>query len=244
MAENIHIDLSDEIEQELGNRYQALCDELSSTLNSMYQELCEICTETKYEPMVNVVNTTINLFDEEIYRVAGQAFEEWLDSQGSFVAMAENSQAGDAALETARQFENNIRDMFEAFWSAHPLGEEVQIDTSRPKIKSEDFDTLKEIYTKFFQEIESLGEEHINQIKEAGTDDPTYNVIIPAVMAVTEPMKVAFEQFSSKVDEAKAESEQLKEQQDSKNEEAAQIATDTSGAAADIAEALKMFDDI
>lgn len=244
MAENIHIDLSEEIEQDLLGRYQSLGDDLTQKLNAMFGELEEICTQTQYEPMVNVVNTTITLFNEDIYGVADQAFEEWRDGEGSFSAASENSQAGEAAMETARQIETSIRDIFDSFWSSHPLGEAVQLDTSRPKIKGEDYEELKEIYTRFFQEVENVSEENINQIAELGSDDPTYNVIIPAVKAITKPIKEAFEQFCTKIDEAKEESENLKQQQDSKNEEASENATQTSASAADIAEALKMFDDI
>jgi len=244
MAENIHIDLTEEIEQDLLNRYQALCDDLTQKLNGMEQELEKLCSQTQYEPMLNVVNLTVNLFNDEIYNVANQAFEEWVDGSGSFSAAAENSQAGDSAIETAHQIEQNIRDLFEGFWSSHPLGEGVQLDTSRPKIKSEDFDELKEVYTRFFQEVGDVNEETISQIAEQGNDDPTYNVIIPAIRAIAEPMKNAFEQFCNKVDEAKEESESLKQQQDTNNDEASEATTNISASAADIAEALKMFDDI
>lgn len=244
MAENIHIDLTEEIEQDLLQRYQSLCDELAQKLGAMEQELEEICSETQYEPMVNVVNDTITLFNSDIFDVADRAFEEWREGLGSFSAASEKSQSGESALETARQIESNIRDIFDGLWGSHPLGEGVQLDTSRPKIKGEDFDELKEIYTKFYQDVEAISEENINQIVELGNDDPTYNVIIPAIKAITEPMKNAFEQFCAKIDEAKEESESLKQQQDANNDEASETATQTSASAAEIAEALKMFDDI
>lgn len=244
MAENIHIDLSEDIEKDLLNRYQGLCDELVQKLSAMKQELEELCSQTQFKPMLNVVNETINLFNNEIHEVANQVFENWIDSQGSFSAMSENSQAGEGALETARQIEQNIREIFEGFWSSYPMGEYVEIDTSRPKIKSENFDELKEVYTKFFQDVEVVNSETVAQISEQGDDDPAYNVIIPAVKAITEPIRNAFEQFCTKVDKAKEDSEELKQQQDANNNDASEVATNTSASAKDIAEALKMFDDI
>lgn len=244
MAENIHINLSEEIEQDLIQRYQSLSDDLTQKLGSMEQELEELCGQTQYEPMVNTVNEVINLFNTEIYSVADQAFEEWRDGAGSFSAASEKSQAGDTAMETARTIEQSLRDIFDGFWASQPIGEGIQLDTSRPKIKGEDFDDLKEIYTRFFQDVETIGQETINQIVEQGNDDPTYNVMIPAVKAITEPMKNAFEQFCVKVDEAKEDSEQLKQQQAQNNDEASEIATQTAASAADIKEAVKMFSDI
>jgi len=154
MAENIHIDLSEDIEQDVLQRYQSLCDDLTQKLNSMAQELEELCGQTQYEPMVNVVNDTVTLFNDEIYSVADQAFEEWKDGAGSFSAASENSQAGDAAAETARQMEQGIRDIFDGFWSSHPMGEGIQLDTSRPKISLKSY---SEVTTAFSVNLDMVG---------------------------------------------------------------------------------------
>ena len=241
MAENIHIDLTEEIEQELLNKYQGLCDELTQKLSGMAGELEKICERTGYAPMVAAVNQTINLFNDDIHATAEQVFEEWIDGYGSFQRAAENSMAGDAALETARSIENSIRDIFDNFWSGKALGEEISLDTSRPVIKSEDFDELKDIYTKCADEVGGISESAINGVKEQGSDNPTYNVIIPAMTAVTDPVKNAFEEFCKKIDEAKEKSEELKKQQDSRNEDAAEVATETAASAEDIGAVLNMF---
>lgn len=244
MAENIHIDLSEEMEEDLLGKYQSLCDDLTQELNSMMQELEELCGEVQYEPMVKVVNDTVDLFNGNIYSVSDQAFEEWRDGDGSFAAAAMKMQAGDDAIETATQIGQNIRDIFDEFWSSHPMGEGIQIDTSRPKVEEVNYDGLKEVYTKFSQNVETIGAGAINQIEQEGDEDPTYNVIIPAVKAITEPMQRAFTQFCVKIDEAKEESTALKQELVQANEDASETATVTSASAEEIAEALKMFDDI
>lgn len=244
MAANIHIDLSEEIEQDLLQKYQTLCGDLTQKLNSMEKELEGLCGQIRFKPIVKVVNATITLFNNDIFTTATKTFEEWKEGSGSFSAVAKNSQAGDAAIETAKKFEDKIKDAFDNFWIAHPMGEGLEIDTSRPKIKDEDFDNLKGIYTRFSEEVESRMETEISSIIELGNDDPTYNVIIPAVKAVTEPMKTAFKEFCAKIDKAKEDSENLKQQQSQHNDEASETATQTSASAADIASSLNMFDDI
>ena len=244
MAENIHIDLSEKIEQDIEKRYQDVCDALTEELNIMVQNLENICNETSYAPMVKCVNETVQLFDEDIYQLAKNVFEEWIDGNASFSAAVQTSQAGDAAQETARAIDGNIQDMFDNFWSSHPLGDAIQIDTSRPKVKAEDFDELKDIYTKAFENIESINEDSINQIVEQGEDNPTYNIIIPAIKAITETIKNAFGEFGKIIDDAKETSEKLKQTQDTNNQEALENATKTSADAGDIADAVKMFDDI
>ena len=244
MAENIHINLSEEIQQDIEKRYQDVCEALTKELNTMAQNLENICNGTHYVPIVNCVNETVQLFNEEIYQLAKSVFEEWLDGNASFSAAVQTSQAGEEAQETARAIDGNIQDMFDNFWSSHPLGDAIQIDTSRPKVKAEDFDELKDIYTKAFENIESINEDSINQIIEQGEDNPTYNIIIPAIRAITEPIKNAFEQFGKTIDNAKETSEKLKQTQDSYNVEASENATKTSASVEEIADALKMFDDI
>ncbi|MCI8995392.1 MAG: hypothetical protein HFI30_06840 [Lachnospiraceae bacterium] len=244
MAENIHLDLSEEMEQDLVSRYGNLCEELTQSLNRMAGEMEGICQKTQYEPMVRVVNQTIMAFNEEIYRVSSQAFEEWCEGEGSFTAAVRNSQAGEEAGETAAQMENHIRNLFEEFWSGHPLGDGLQLSTGRPEVNTEDYEELKKVYETCFQEVETIGEETEAALVTDGEESPTYHLMIPAVRAVAEPVKNAFEQFCVKIDEAKEESERLKQQQDTHNEESAENATNTAMSAADIAEELKMFDDI
>lgn len=238
MEGNIHVDLSESIEQDLRNVYQGLCDDLGKELGNMRGELEEICGRTKYEPMVEAVNQTIELFDTEIRDVADRAFNEWCEGEGSFPSAAENSQTGDAGTETARQIEQSIRDLFETFWTSKPMGDAVQTDTSRPEIKGEDFEDLKEVYNRCYQGIEDVGEKALSSIEGKGEDNPTYSIIIPAVKALFEPIKNAFEQFAAKADEAREKSEELKQAQESRNEEAAESITETTATAEEIADAL------
>ena len=210
---NYYMDfLSEEIEQDILWRYQSLCDDLTQKLGSMQQEIEELCNQTQFEPMVKIVNENIVLFNHGIYSVASQTFDEWIEGADSLVTAAEDIMEGDIAEDTARQIEQSIRDIFDGFWSSHPMGDGVQLDTSKPKIKGGDFDELKEIYTRFFQDIESTGKEVVNQIAEQGSENLTYEAIIPAFKAITEPMKNAFEQLLIKVDKAKEDNQNLKQQ--------------------------------
>ena len=244
MAENIYIDFTEEFEEDTVQMYQELCESLTETLKNMCSDMEEICNETQYEPIVNVVTQTIDLFNSEIHGISTNAFEEWSQGGGSFNAIAEKSQVGDMGIETARNIEQRIRDIFEEFWSSSPMGEAITVDTSRPKVKSEDFDELKEVYTKYCSSIGEIGEETLSKIAEKGDENPTYNIILPAVKCLSEPVKNAFEEFGTKIDEAKEESETIKTQQESDTEEALETATKVSASAADVAEALDMFKDI
>lgn len=239
-----HIDLSEEFEQELITLYGSFCDELTENLGALYEELDEKCNETRFEPMVNLVNQTMDLFNDEVYSVALQSFDEWVDGEGSFPAAARKSEVGEDGEATAANIEQQIRDMFEDFWAGKPMGEGLQLDTSRPNVKSEDFDDLKELYQKHARAISSLGEDCIADLNSRGDDNPSFRIAIPGVKAVFLSIQTAFDGFVIKVDEAKEQSETKKREQDAHNEEASETATQTTASAADIADALKAFEDL
>lgn len=244
MAGNIHFDLSDQIEEKITQSYTDLCSDLTEKLTALDSKLAEICKRTGYEPMVNVVNKTKKLFGEEISKTADSAFQAWLIGDGSFSKAAQNSQAGEDALGTAKNLESSIVEKFDTFWSSNPFVNEIAVDTSRPKIESNDFDELRDLYQKFSKEIDDLNNKAVNDILKDGEDNPTYNVIIPAIRAIAEPIKKAFESFCKKIDEAKGQSEAFMKAQSDKNTEAATAAITTSASAKDIAASLNMFEGV
>ena len=193
MAEDIWFNLTKEFEKDLLHIYQSLCDNLAQKLDSLERELEKLCSQTQYEPMLNIVNETVDLFNDDTYSMADEAFGAWSDGQYSFSANAKMLVLGDVAIETAQQIEQSIKGLFEGFWSSRPLGKGINLDTSSPRIKQSDFDELKDIYTRFSLEVEDINEKIINQIKEQGYDDPTYNVVIPAIIAITKPINRWFE---------------------------------------------------
>lgn len=246
MAENgsTHIDLTDELEQKVTDEYTTLTEDLTKILKNVCDELEEICTNTGYQPMINAVNQTIEAFNEEIFETASSVLNEWTEGEACFLAAAVKSEAGDEGEATALNIDSKILDIFQGFWSGHPMGEEIQVDTSRPQISSSDFDSLKEIYNNACTEIEKCGTDSMNRVKSEGQSSPTYNIVLPAMVALVDPIKVAFEEFAKKVDAFKEESEVLKAEQDSQNEAASQSATQTAATAQDVAASLEMFGNI
>lgn len=239
---NTHFNLSEDTQQGIVTKYQSLCEDLNTKIDELFKQLEELCEKTKYEPIVNFTNSVTELLTGEVSNISRQTFSEWMDGEGSFTAASENSQAGEAALETARTIEREIQDLFETFWSAPR--DMIQVDTSRPEIGQEDFENLDKIYSDFAKNVEEVSESAHSGIQEEASSNPTYNLILPAISSITEAIKEFTTELSNKVNEARDESESLKQNQESKNQEAAQTAKDTAGTAKDTVEALKMFDDI
>ena len=238
----IHVDLSEDVQIELAKIYAEFCESLKMTLGTMHGDLEEICKKTHYEPMVKVVNQTIEHLTGDIKEKADSVLQEWIDGDGSFVKAAEHSRAGDDAKSSAQAIEDEICDAFEAFWNPNPMGDKINVDTSRPKVEGQDFDELAKTYQKVSNEIDAEGEKKINDLKKKEEDSPTYSLLIPAVIALYEPLKTAFEKFQEDIAKAKGDSQSLAKDQMEMNDEAA-TNTKTAASAEDIAAALKMFDD-
>lgn len=244
MAETgrIHIDLTEELEQNVTKAYEDMTQGLITVLGTTKNELEELCNNTKYEPLLDVVNRTLRSFQEEVRSKATEIFEEWREGNASFSAAARFSEAGNAALETAQQIDGRIADLFEDFWSQNPFAEEIGVnDLSRPVIRDEDFDTLEEIYKKASEQVAEDGEQPVKQIQEKGKENPTYLLAVPPMTALAETLKNAFHRFTDKVKEFKEESQDKTTQQEAFSEEMAQSALSSSANVDDIAAGQKLY---
>lgn len=197
----IYFDLSEETEYDLIQKYNLLCDNLNESLRRLKYELEEICEKTRFIPILNIVNETIIFFSNEVYSVADKAFEEWIDSPNSFTAVTENAMVGESVLETAIGIEHNIRYIFDEFWSSHAFREVLNTNTLRPNVNGESVSKLKNLYTSFLRDIEFISEKTINDIIEQGKENTIYSAFLPAVKAIIDPIRNAFEHFYARIDD-------------------------------------------
>lgn len=242
MAASVHIDLTEEIEQDLKGAYEKFCGDVRDKLSKMYADLEKVCSDTHYKPMIDTVNETFEKFNGEIHNLAESAFNAWLEGEGSFHAAIINSEGGEDAEAEAKSFEGEIQDLFNDFWNARL--EPLNIDTSHPKVETKDFETLEEIYKKASEETGTIGENAIGKINEKGEDDPTYKVILPAFISIANSVKNAFAQFGEKIKKAKEDSEKKMNKQSQNNDTAKEAITNTTATAEDIAQGLSMFNNI
>ena len=244
-SERTHIDLTDELEQEVYTTYENLTEALKEVLGTTKASLVELCNKTQYQPMVNMVNTMVDSFQQEVTPKARTIFQEWQTGDASFTAAARNSEAGSEAEAVAGDSERNIEEFFESFWIKNPFAEEIiGIKCIRPVIRDEDFDTLEEIYQKATESLEGEEEQAIGEIKRKGDDNPTYLLAIPPMEALAETLKKAFEGFTGRVKDYRAESQERTETQKARSEDMAERALNTAASAAEVADSMKFFADI
>lgn len=246
MAESarIHIDLTEDLENEVIKIYGEMTEALKDALREAKSSLGDLCEKTHYEPMVNVVNETLSRFREEVRGTATKIFEEWKDGNASFRAAAEHSQAGEAARETAENIDGKIEGFFDDFWDGELFEEIGRIDVSRPTVTNEDFDTLEEIYRKASEQVKEAGEQPVKQIRDKGGDNPTYLLAVPPVEALTETLKKAFEAFTDKVKEFKEESQERTNEQIKNSEDMAQGALESAASMSEVTESMEFLKDI
>ena len=241
---NIHVNLTEEIERELLDTYQQLCTDIEQELKKMADDAGELCRKVQYEPTTKAVDSTIQIFNGEIAAESMKIFQTWIDGEGSFAAAMRKSQAGDAAIQTAKQAESRFEDAFNSFWQSKPMGDNLTTPTERPEITDEDFDRLKEIYENAGKRVEEIYSDCQKTLKSKSDEDKTYGIILPAIEALGGPVMSAFGAFAKKIGEAKTKSQELNKQQREKDNEAARIAKDMGSKAEDLTSAMNMFSDI
>jgi hypothetical protein len=165
------------VEQDILIKYQSLCDVLTQTLNVMERDLLEVCSKTRFKPIVNIVNETISSFNGEVLTVAMQAFDEWEGCEGNL----------------------SIREYFFDFWYGHPLGETISIDCSRPNLKSDDINEMDKIGQIFKQKVMSIDEYTINIFSRTAEYSELYTMVIPAIKAITDSVEWWFEIYLAQV---------------------------------------------
>ena len=244
MAERIHINLTEDVESELIQNYQAFCDEVSGELKKMIGEAEKICHEVRYEPVTKAVNATVKIFNEEIHQESEKVFIAWLEGEGSFTAAMRNAQAGDDAIQTAKSLEKTIEECFNGFWQGKPMGDEFKTSTDRPKINDNDFEQLKDLYKDAGKSVKECCDNHRKELKQRSSEDKSYAVILPAIEAIGTTVEESFATFSKKIAEAKQQSGEIEKQQRGRDEQAAQQAEAAASKAADPAAALGMFGEL
>lgn len=242
MSDNYYINFSEEVEENLLKIYKEACEKLSENLSKLKEELVGICEDTKFERIVQAYNSMVELFDSQIKDYSTRVFDEWLDGSGNFVAAARKMEAGDDAEKTANGIQNRIKEQFSEFWANKALGEQINIDTSRGHLTSNDYENMKDALNKSGEEIEASYDEVKSQIDGESDSDATYTLLKPPVTALFEPMKNAFQRFADIVKNSIDTAEEKKASQENLNEEAIQEALSTSATAEEIADLLKIYE--
>lgn len=240
----IHVNLTEEVERDLYDAYEHLCDDISVELKQLAEQAGDLCRKVQYEPTTRAVDSTIQILNGEIASESQKIFRQWVEGEGSFVAAMRKSQAGESAIQTARQMESRFEELFNNFWQGRPMGDSLTTPTERPQITDEDFDELKKLYEDAGNRIKDVYGVCQKSLKSKSQDDKTYEIIVPAVEALGGPVVSAFGAFSKKIGEAKTQSQQLDKQQREHDQEAARIAKDMGSKAEDLTAAMNMFSDI
>jgi hypothetical protein len=235
--------LSEEIQSGLKDMYQGLCDGLKEELGKMHNDLEDICKDVQYEPLQNTVNKTIALVSDEIKKNSDKTFEEWINGEASFEATTKRFQGGDRAVETAKNIQGDIENIYNGFWVPNPLGDAINVDTSMPDVENDTFEKLSKVYDTYADVIKQKNDEVDRKLKEKENDDPTYTSLRPAVKAITGSMQEAFTKFKPTIMSLKDVLDRRIQEQTRINEEAVEAASRTSASMEDIAAGLQMLDD-
>lgn len=184
----ILINFSDDMQYELNKLYREFCGDLHSRLKRLQDEVDDISANTKYAPLIQKVNTLIEVFNYDIKNESERSFDAWIDGSNNFLALSRRWRAGSSADNTAREMASNIWSIFNEFWSPSPLGSGFTVNMEEPNITDYHLEELKDTYRKCLNDTIKIREDVLRLIKGRAQDDATYNYIIDAVTALIDPV--------------------------------------------------------
>ena len=117
-------------------------------------------------------------------------------------------------------------------------------DTSAPGADREIYESFKEKKDHCQEAINDIGEKAISDLKKEAEDNPMFGYIQAPVKALYEAIVKGFEGLDVVIDQAMGDSESIKSQKDQDVDEAADVASQTTATADQLAASLKLFDNI
>lgn len=235
----VHIDLSEELEEVVKNLFNQVCDDVSSKLEKLNSDVTDICTQTSYEPFVKYANSVNEQLKGDVKNRSNKILDEWKE-KASFKQRALRAKAGESAIEIAEQIETNIQNRFDEFWTLSFIGDGIKVDTSHPKLQSEDFETFKLYYKTASDGIEEISKNVTDKVKTLAEDNPSYEHIIAPIRSITDVIKNNLEKISNKIKDFQDKSEEISKRQSKIDKEMAQGAVTS---AKQVAEFENMFND-
>ena len=242
MAET-KVNLTEELIDAIESNYEILRDDMKEVLDTAVGELETLAQDTQYDALVEFINKLIEEFDSEVKPSADSAFQNWLDGNGNYHSAMELQKAGEDAVSTANEFENSLRQTFDEFWEKNPMGEALDVDTSHPEMKNDDYDELERIFTTAYESLDTVVGQMIGDVQSLGEEDPSYKTALPAFYALAQPVVNAVSGVANKVPAFREENESLTSAQETNAENAVKEAISGSIDSENIAGVLDMFGD-
>lgn len=184
---------------EITRIYERQASECVRAVNIFYDEVMELARRTAFKPMVDFGNAIYRFYYGELRRHLMSEFRSWYDSGSSFHALMQKTNAGDAAIQTARnkmdQMEGHLESLFRM------AGSEVVLDTSAPVIENKDFEDYRQALSVCLRIFSGAQQGAEASIRSMGSENDVTVLITDIVKTTGLSLEESFEKFIRQVTE-------------------------------------------
>ncbi|MBE7010275.1 MAG: hypothetical protein E7418_02150 [Ruminococcaceae bacterium] len=212
---------------DLANYFDEGITGLREASMALFESFTEIYQREQYKKLHEVTNVLIERYGEDLRNTIFQQYENWLSSDASLQAFAEDLEAGsdssDDAIVAAESLEAEIEDIltanFDLLPDVTPVTEEGGIQT---KSSEELFEELEDLLRVYGNTIDSDISTYESLAENNSDDNQLYLNVASLLIPIMNTYKVFFESFVNAFDTLEEELETSADQQTTKADEAKQ----------------------
>lgn len=234
--ENARSDIRSFFEEALGSA--------KDETGNLFSELVSIYTREQYKPLYKMTAEIAEYYIGDFRNTVQGQFNDWLDSETSIKAFAQELEASDDSSDdayvAAQCLEGDLQNVLDELFSNQPDVPSVSTEAHLSKDDNEIFDEVDELIQKFEDAIEDLISDYDSKADSNSEDNQLYENVSEILGAILESYKSLFDVFkegvanlashiSDRGSSAKEKSETDKDQMKSDAESAGEALRDVSG---------------
>lgn len=211
---------------------------------NLFNELVSIYTREQYQPLYNMTKSIADYYTGEFRNDIQRRFNEWLDSETSIKAFAQELRASDDTSDdayiAAQHLETDLLNVVDELFSKPLDIPSVSTEAHLTKDVEDIFDEIDELVGKFTDEAENLVSDYDSRVDAKIDENQLYVNVSEILGAVLQAFKSLFDVFregvanllihiSDRGASAESKSEADKQQMRSQAETAGEALKDISG---------------
>ncbi|WP_461810950.1 hypothetical protein [Faecalimonas sp.] len=181
---------------------EALGSAGTETMN-LFNELVAIYTREQYKPLYTMTSEIAEYYTQDFHNVVQEQFENWVDSETSITAFADELEASDDSSDdayvAAQYLQGDLQNALDELFSNQPDVPSVSTEAHLTKDDNEIFEEVDELLQKFEDALEGLISDYNSKADTNSEDNQLYSNVSEILEAILESYKSLFDVFKEGV---------------------------------------------
>lgn len=181
---------------------EALSSAGNETIN-LFNELVSIYSREQYKPLYKMTNEIAEYYIGDFHNTVQGQFDNWLDSETSLKAFAQELEASDDSSDdayvAAQYLEGDLQNVLDELFANQPDVPSVSTEAHLSKDDNEIFEEVDELIQKFEDTIEGMISDYDSKADSNSEDNQLYSNVSEILGAVLQSFKSLFDVFKEGV---------------------------------------------